>query len=302
MNKKVLLYVILTALCFGTLEISGKIAGNSLDIFQFTFWRFFIGSFCLVPIALSEQKEARKLATEENRVPYKLTFVDALIVIGAGILCAPVSMGLCQAGIVRSNAATAAVILGTNGMFAMVFAHFLGGEKMSTRKWCLLLLAMVGLTFMICPWDLQPGNTILGAMLVLSGAMLFGLYTVIGKFAAKKMGAITQCCASIFSGAIVLLIFLIVSGRPVFDGVLDNIAVVIYAGIVVTGGGYLFMFLTIKHSNVQTSAISFFLKIALAPILSVVILGESLTWNCFVGILCVLTSSFLNLRRPKQAK
>ena len=37
MNKKVLFYLIMTALCFGTLEISGKIAGNNLDPYQFTF-------------------------------------------------------------------------------------------------------------------------------------------------------------------------------------------------------------------------------------------------------------------------
>ncbi len=252
----------------------------------------------MIPIAFNEQKELGRESRTQNLPPYKPRLTDILILIGAGILCAPVSMGICQAGIVRSNAATAAVILGTNGMFAMVFAHFLGGERMTSRKWFLLLLALAGLTFMICPWNLQPGNTFLGAALVLIGSMLFGLYTVIGKIIAKKMGAITQCCASVFSGAVVLWLFLLISGRPILSGVSDNIFLVAYAGIVVTGGGYLFMFLTIKNSSVQTSAISFFLKIALAPLLSVIILGESLPWNCLVGILCVLASSFLNLKKP----
>lgn len=299
MTKKVYLYIILTALCFGTLEISGKIAGSNLDPFQFTFLRFLIGSACMIPLAAGEQRERNGELAAKGEPAYRPSVKDMITVIAAGIICVPLGMGSIQLGITMTNASTASVIVGTNGMFSMVFAHFIGGEKMSRTKWLYLLLALLGLTFMICPWDLQPGNTIGGSLLVLLGAMLFGLYTVIGKFAGRAMGSITQACSSMFLGNIVLLVFLLAAGRPVFADVPANIGVVLYAGVVVTCGGYLFMFLTIKHANVQTSAISFFLKIAIAPLLSVIILGEHLALNSYIGIACVLAASFLNLRENR---
>jgi drug/metabolite transporter (DMT)-like permease len=286
----------MTALCFGTLEIAGKIAGNNLDPYQFTFWRFLIGATVILPIALSEQRERQKAVSAGEIEPHKATLNDVLIVIAAGAICVPISMGIAQAGIIRSNAATAAVILGTNGMFSMVCAHFLAGEKMTKTKVGFLFIALFGLLFMICPWDIQPGNTIQGALMVLFGAMLFGLYTVTGKFAGRRIGSITQAAGSMYAGAVLQLAYILISGRPLLEGMADNLPVIIYAGIVVTGGGYLFMFLTIKHAGVQVSAISFFLKIAIAPLLSVIVLGESLTWNCFLGIGLVLLSSYLNLR------
>jgi drug/metabolite transporter (DMT)-like permease len=296
MNKKVLFYLIMTALCFGTLEISGKIAGNNLDPYQFTFWRFLIGPTFILPIAIGEQRERRKNAAKAGIPLQRITARDILIIIAAGAICVPLSMGIAQAGIIRSNAATAAVILGTNGMFSMVSAHFLAGERMTKSKVGYLFIALLGLLFMICPWDMQPGNTLAGALMVLFGAMLFGLYTVIGKFAGKRIGSITQAVGSLYAGAILQLIFILITDRPLFVGLSDNLPVMFYAGIVVTGGGYLFMFLTIKHAGVQTSAISFFLKIAIAPLLSVIVLRESLTWNCFLGIGLVLVASYLNLR------
>ncbi|MBO4725215.1 MAG: EamA family transporter, partial [Firmicutes bacterium] len=119
MNKKVLFYLIMTALCFGTLEISGKIAGNNLDPYQFTFWRFLIGPTIILPIAIGEQKERRKAVmvagsskgdaatgsdgSSEAIAPPRITAKDILIVIVAGAICVPLSMGIAHAGIVRSN-------------------------------------------------------------------------------------------------------------------------------------------------------------------------------------------------------
>lgn len=283
--KKVYLYVIITAFCFGTLEISGKLAGNNLDAFQFTFWRFLIGSLCLVPIALQERKGQPPLRKK-----------DFLHFIGGGILCVPVSMSVTQLGIMYCNASTAGVILGTNGMFTMIFAYFLLKESFTKQKATALAIALVGLVFLICPWDMQPGNTLLGTGLVFFGSVTFGLYVAIGKLISRNTGAITQACLCMFSGAIVLLLLLLVSGKPIISGVPENIGIVLYAGIVVTGGGYLFLFLAIKHSDASTGSIAFFLKIVIAPLLSVIILKDVLAWNSYLGILLVLISSFINLR------
>lgn len=288
--NKVYLYVVLTAFCFGTLEISGKIAGNNVDAFQLTFWRFLIGSLCLLPIAITEFK----------RIKPNVTKKDVSLVVLAGIVCVPISLLICQLGIERCNASTASVILATNGMFTMVFAHFIANEKFTAQKAKLLFVAIVGLIFLICPWNMKEGNTFLGVTLMLIGAITFALYVVMGKIIGQKIGSIVQACSCMFIGSIILLIIILIMDKPIFEGLWDNIIVVLYAGVVVTCGGYLFLFLAIRNSNASTGAIAFFLKIVIAPLLSVIILKETLEWNSYVGISLVLLSSFLNLKLAKK--
>ena len=48
------LYIVLTALAFGTMEIALKIAGSSFTTFQLTFLRFFIGGLLLLPLAVKD--------------------------------------------------------------------------------------------------------------------------------------------------------------------------------------------------------------------------------------------------------
>ncbi len=48
------IYIVLTALAFGTMEIALKIAGSSFTAFQLTFLRFFIGGLLLLPLAVKD--------------------------------------------------------------------------------------------------------------------------------------------------------------------------------------------------------------------------------------------------------
>ena len=55
--KKLVLFILLSATLFSTMEVVLKIAGNQLDAFQLTLIRFFIGGMFLLPFALMEIKK-----------------------------------------------------------------------------------------------------------------------------------------------------------------------------------------------------------------------------------------------------
>ena len=80
--KKAYVYVVLTALLFGTMEVACKVAGNQLDPFQFTFIRFAIGGLILLPFAVQEMKKDR----------VKLNFRDIIALSCVGALGIPLSM------------------------------------------------------------------------------------------------------------------------------------------------------------------------------------------------------------------
>ncbi|QHI71231.1 DMT family transporter [Aminipila terrae] len=285
MMKKIGLYIFLTAFLFGTMEVALKLAGNGLDSFQLTFLRFFIGGILLMPFAVNEIKK--------NQTRLELKDFGYLLILG--IICIPVSMLFFQLGVMHSNASTASVIMCINPLFTMIFAHFMSDEKFNKKKLVVLLWGILGLIFMVRPWDIQKGNTTVGIFFMLIAAATFGLYTVVGKNSIKKMGIMAQTSISFILGSLVLLIIMIFMDKPILQGVKDNVILVMYISVFVTGLGYYFYFASIKLSDATTGSIAFFIKPAIAPVIAVIILGDKLLWNTYLGIALILIASYLNI-------
>ncbi|MEG0830289.1 MAG: DMT family transporter [Anaerovoracaceae bacterium] len=288
--KKAYIFVVITACLFATMEVALKLAGNNLDPFQITFLRFFIGGILLIPFAIVELKQnGTKLSLKDFGY---LTYV--------GILGIPLSMLFFQLGVMNANASTASVLISINPLFTMIFAHFMTSEKLNRPKIVVLLFGLLGIIFMIRPWQLQEGNTPLGIIFMLLAALFFGLYTVAGKISIKKMGIMAQTSFSFIIGSLVLLVVILFMGRPVISGVVENIWVVLYVAIFVTGLGYYCYFMAIKLSDATTGSIAFFIKPAIAPFIAVAFLGDKILWNTYVGIILILIGSYLNFRQSKK--
>lgn len=289
--KKVIIYIIISAFLFGTMEVALKITGNDLDAFQTTFLRFLIGGIVMLPVAIAEMK---KNST-------KLSLKDWLYLLLLGVVCVPGSMILFQLGIMASNASTAAVLFSINPMFTVVFAHFLTkDDKFTKGKVLSIILGALGIVMMIRPWDIQEGNTIQGALMLIVAAAIFGLYSVLGGKSVKRIGTFTQTSFSFIFGSLILLIFLIIADKPIVAGIAENWLIIIYLSVFITGAGYLFYFLAIKNSNATTGSIVFFLKPVIAPVIAVVVLGEVITWNMYVGIAMILAASYIIIREKKR--
>ena len=213
-----------------------------------------------------------------------------------GIVCIPLSMVLFQLGVMRANAATAAIIMCVNPLFTMLFAHFLIKEKMERKNITALVVSIAGILLMVNPLNMDEGNTAAGILLVLGGAFLFGLYSVMGKVSVAKLGLVTQTSISFIFGSLTLLAILLITGRPVIAGVWpDNLMIVMYLSIFVTGVAYLFYFQAIADSNAKTGSATFLVKAAIAPILAVIILKEKLDLISLIGIALVLTGAIYNI-------
>jgi len=267
------------------MEVALKLAGNSLDPFQITFLRFFIGALVLLPFAISEFRSKPKgFMTKELWL--------SMVLLGA--VNGPLSMVLFQFGVDNSNAATAAVVFCSNPIFTMLLAHFMTEDEKANRlKVLAFTFGAIGLFFMIRPWDIQAGNTMAGVLFSLGAAASFGLYGVLGGKTIKRVGAFTQTTSSFFFGSFFVLIFMILLGRPVTTGIVDNVAIILYVSVVVTGLGYLLYFMSMKLSNATTASIIFFLKPIIAPVFAVILLGEAIPYNMFIGIALIVVASYI---------
>lgn len=288
--KKVYFYVVMTAFLFGTMEVALKLTGSVLDPFQLTFLRFFIGGLLLLPFAIAEIKVTN----------VKLTIKDFGYLLYLGILATPLSMLFFQMGVMRCNAATAAVLISFNTLFTMLFAHFMTDEKIKKYNGIVLLIGLCGLIFMIKPWNMQQGNTVPGIIFMLLAALFFGWYTVAGKISVKKMGIMAQTSFSFIFGSLVLLVIIVCMGRPILAGVAENWMLVAYVSIFVTGMGYFCYFKAIKYSDATTGSIAFFLKPAIAPLIAIIVLKETILWNTYIGIGLFLLASYMNIRGKRK--
>lgn len=288
--RKAFIFVILAGIIFGTMEVALKIGGSSMDPFQLTYLRFTIGGLMLLPFGVKEIRK-RELV---------LSARDYLVLAVIGTIGVVISMVMFQLGVMYSNAATAAVLFCINPFFTMIFAHFFSDEKLDRQKALVLIIALIGIMFILRPWDVQEGNTVYGMVLSLLAAVFFGVYTVASKGSVQKMGTIAQTSISFLMGSFILMIITFVSGRPVFDGIIGNIPILLYTGLLVTGGGYYCFFKAIELSDATTGSFAFFIKPAVAPVIAVIILREQILWNTVVGIAFVLAASLLKIYKREK--
>lgn len=291
--KKVVLYILISATLFSTMEVVLKIAGNHLDAFQLTMIRFFIGGLFLLPFAIWEIRKYQTVFTKK----------DYLHMIAMGVVCICISMVFFQLGVENSKASTSAVIFCINPMFTMIFAHFMTEEKLNRRKLIALSIGLLGIIFMINPLQMEPGNTLLGISFTILAAVSFGLYSAMGRTSIRRLRGITQTSLSFLFGSIIMIPILLIMDRPILAGVsMDNIWMVLYIGIMITGLGYLFYFLAMGASDAATASIVFFVKPALAPVFAVIALHEVIGVNGLIGILLIFIGSYINLREQKTKK
>jgi drug/metabolite transporter (DMT)-like permease len=291
--KKIVLYIMISALLFSTMEVALKIAGSDLDAFQLTLLRFIIGGLFLLPFAIVRIK--KKNIVIKGR--------DYLFMLLLGVVCIPVSMVFFQLGVENSNASTAAVIFCINPMFTMFFAHFITEEKLTRNKVISIIIGIMGIVFMIAPWNIQLGDSLIGATYSTLAAMLFGLYSALGRRTVHRLGGLPQTAISFLLGSLAMIPLMIVLDKPIISGItLQNLPVLFYVGIMVTGLGYLCYFMAMEHGDAATASIVFFIKPGLAPIIAVLILNEIVNLNGFLGIILVFVGSYINLREQKSRK
>ena len=121
---KSFIFVLITAFCFGTMEIALKLGGGSFSALQITFLRFLIGGLFLLPFAVRDVKKKG----------IKITKGDIIYITILGIVGICISMTCFQLGVMNCNANTAAVIISSNPVFTMIFAHYIVKEPFTVRK------------------------------------------------------------------------------------------------------------------------------------------------------------------------
>jgi len=287
-NNKGLLFALITAIIFTTLEPVSKLIANDVNPYAITLWRFLIGSAILLPFAI------RKIRKENIRIEWKDLGILAML----GTLCICFSMVMLQLAVKEADAPSLiAIIFSANSVFTILFAILILKEKMTKQKLLAVVLCVIGV--LICA-DFSSGTNLLSVLMAVVAALSFSLYTVLSKKFMKRISGIIQTSISFCLGSIVLLILLLITGvdiLPAFST--QNVSVLCYLGIVVTGLGYWAYFKAMELGGAMTASFAFFIKPILTPFATFLINGIVPGLKVFAALLFIVSGSFANLYKKK---
>lgn len=297
--KKAIPFVLITALCFATLEpVSGHIAAN-INPAAMTAIRFIIGGLILLPFAISAIKK------NNINISFKTIFslfLLSVLLIGASMV--PLQYAVLEAKKAELSTAVVAIIFCCNSVFTAIFSAVILKEKISLRSWSGIILCLLGI---VISSNITSGVGVLSVVLALVSAITMGLYTVISKKFIKAIPGVVQNSFSFIMGGITLAIVLLFVNIPILPtsgNLILTFGVLAYLGIVVTGIGYAAFFKAIEFGSATVASSAFLIKPVLAPfaalLVSLVFTGsaEAIKWYVWAAIPLVFAGSILMLK-PK---
>jgi drug/metabolite transporter (DMT)-like permease len=278
------IYSVAAIILFSTIEVVGKLIGSNISPYAITAWRFLIGGIVLLPYAIKETKEKNQVFVPKDYLKLGL----------AGVLVVCVSMLFLQLSVYYGKAALSAVIVSSNPLFVAIFALLILKEKINWSHVIGLVVGLIGLFLIIYGEKavlLLSRNIILGVLFGLGAALTFAIYTVYSKKLIRIYGNLTTLCSAFLIGSVALFAYSMAVGEVLFfKPSFNNLAAIAYLSIFVTGIAYILYFKAITHLGTSRASLYFFLKPAVATLLSRILLKEMLNSVQIVGILFIMLS------------
>jgi len=289
--KKGIIYALITAIMFVTLEPVSKLIAEDVSPYAITFWRFLIGSVMLLPVAASKIK----------REKIHITAKDIGFMAVMGVLCICMSMVALQVAVKMADAPSLiAIIFSANSVFTIILAVLLvKDEKLTRNKLIALILGIIGV--IVCA-DFSSGTNLGSVLLAVFAALSFSLYTALSQKYMKRLGGAIQSCGVFLSGSIVLLIILLIGDFnivPQFTA--ENVGVLLYLGIFVTGIGYIAYFRAIEKGGAIMASLAFFIKPILTPFVTLFVNSIIPEVKVFVAVAFIMAASYFAVYRKQKS-
>lgn len=279
--KKGIIYSIITALFFTTLEPVSKLIAEVVNPYAITFWRFLIGSIILLPFAIIKIKK--------EKIHITLKDFGIMTLMGSIFICI-IMVALQIAVKMSSSPAITSMVFSTNSVFTILFAMFILKDKMTKNKLIAVILCSIGIV--LCT-DFSKGANISSLLLAVFAALTFSMYTVLSKKYMAKVGGIIQTAFTFFMGSIVLLIALLIIGvdvSPTTD--VSTLSILLYLGVLVTGVGYWSYFKGVEKGGAIIGSMAFFIKPILTPFVTWVVNDITPSFMVFAALAFIVVGSY----------
>ena len=190
-------YLVLTAMavCFGGTWVPAAIAVESVPPFTIAAIRFGIASVLLFGWA--------RLA---NRPLSPVSRGDWPMIVGLAITAVAGYNWLFLTALTMAPAADGAILVpGLAPVFTALIAGAVLHERLGRRGFAGLAIAAIGLLLVVGPAGEAGGTRLLGDALFVAGAALWGVYSVLARFASRRFDAVSTTLYGTALGTLILV-------------------------------------------------------------------------------------------------
>ncbi len=200
------------------------------------------------------------------------------------------------------SAGASSVLAQSTPLFSTLLARFLFKDRVSVWRWGCVLLGFVGVVIVVSG-DRGLGSIDAHGLLILLAAVSWSVYFALQKHHARRYDGLTLVCYTVWSGTLLLLIYL--------PGLADSVAsaplrvqwAVLALGVFPSALAYLAWAFVLKHVDLSRATMTLYLIPPTAMGIASVGLGERPTLLVLVGSAVVLISVLaLNLERPAAVR
>ncbi len=201
-------------------------------------------------------------------------------------------------GLARTTVAHAAIVVTLMPIMVLLFAAFLGQEKITLRKGLGMTIAASGVLLIQLSKDQASGATLLGDFLLFLSVFTFAIYTVKSKDVTQRHSTLAPITIAYVGGAIVLAPMTIWTGRHFqFAGVsaaawFGLVYMALFSALI----AYLIYYYALTYLPAsRVSAVSY-LQPVVATAFAVLVLGERISTLLIVGGILVLSGVYVTER------
>jgi drug/metabolite transporter (DMT)-like permease len=272
----VLVVVVLWALNF----IAGKIALRSLPAAAVASFRVFLAAIAMLPMYLicsripafadALRTRARGFGVRDLWTFFYLGFFGVVI------------NQMCFAlGLNHTAVSHGAVTVGMAPVYTLALAVIFRIEKATWRKFTGIAMAFVGIAVLAAENGMTKRSPSLeGDAVMMTGALGFAVYSVLGKRVAARYDALTMTAFNHFTGAIVVLPIVLYQAHALLVGARwrsipwQSWTAVIYMAVFSSAVAYVLYFWLLKYLQASQLAAFTYLLPVIATVLGIVWLGE----------------------------
>ena len=274
--------MVITTIVFASQDGLSKYLATEYNVYMVVMIRYWF--FAAFVITISSHKPGGVKQVAKTKTPLLQIFRSLLLV---AEMCVTI-LAFMLLGLAETHAIFASYPL----IIAMLSGPILG-EHVGWRRWLAICVGFFGILII-----LNPGNGIVSpyALVPLAGAILFALYGLLTRYAGQYDNSST----SFFWTGIIGCIAMTAIGLNFWDPVSQADWGIM---LILSASGMLGHFLLIKCYEVaEASAVQPFayLQLIWASIIGIIIFGEQITTNVFIGACIIVGAGLFTLWRERK--
>ncbi|KAA0835996.1 MULTISPECIES: DMT family transporter [Bacillus] len=282
------IYLALAASIWGGMYVVVKVVVAVIPPIELVWIRYVIAILTLFIVGLIKRQS------------WKIHKRDILLIVVIGIVGNTISIVTQEYGTMLSSAQMGAIITSSTPAFMVIFARLLLKEPLNIKKGTSIILATIGVLFIVGNGHIDTSNQI-GGISLLVAALTWALMSVLIKRVPNSYSSLLVTTYSTFVAIVALTPF--VKPSAIFTSQLldpKTLGGLLYLGIVSTACAFLLWNRGLQLLNASSGGLFFFFQPLVGTLLGWLLLGEKIGGTFWIGSFLILSGVLLVIKEKEK--